>query len=841
MKRRGFRGWLQIVPVCSIGAILVLQLHSGASAPVALPAYELVAVFDSSWDTPKGWQPHHGVIVGDDGNLYGTTWCGGRSDTCFEGTVFRVDRAGVLTFLHAFEPGEGIETSSGVLQATDGGLYGTLVDGSDFGGYGAVYRMDGAGNVTILHAFTAEFSGDGAYPRGGVIQGRDGALYGVTSEQGLLGGGTVYRLALDGGFTLLHAFDGEIPGIGVVEGADGHIYGSYHDGAAAVGAFRVTKEGVFTLLTGPEGASSQPFLSATDGHLYGVGRSATAAGSIFRLTTDGDLTTLHTFSGPDGTGPSGPLIQGSDGSYYGLTQRGGAWDFGTIYRMDADGFVSRLHSFDGSGGKYPSGPLAERDGSLYGTTREGGPFNGGVVFRLRIGIPTETALSIAPSPSFLGAGVRLMARVSSDDGSPVGQVEFFDGSAPIGHATLSDGLAVLETVGLTVGSHSLTARFAGNLRSLASRSAPVTHLVLDGADLVETWIGVPPAFLAPGAQFVVTDTSSNQGSRTAGISKTRFFLSFDAVKDGSDVGVAGNHYVPELGPGMSFTGTATVRVPSDVPPALYFLIGCADVENNVSEADEFNNCLPTDGQITVARPDLHQTALSNPPTAASPGSKFVVTDTVHNPTEVVAFSTSTRFYLSTDVLKNAGDVLLGKRSVLEVEPRDTNTGSAKLSIPSSTEDGRYYVVACADDRNKLTETDETNNCRASAETVLIGWPDLLVTSLTNPPNESARGGKFSISDSVFNEGTVPSGGTSNRYYLSLDTLKSGGDVLLTGRRSVPILAPGENSVGRKTVTVPLTAPAGTYYVIACADDPNKVVERIETNNCRASTAGVIIR
>jgi hypothetical protein len=74
--------------------------------------------------------------------------------------------------------------------------------------------------------------------------------------------------------------------------------------------------------------------------------------------------------------------------------------------------------------------------------------------------------------------------------------------------------------------------------------------------------------------------------------------------------------------------------------------------------------------------------------------------------------------------------------------------------------------------------------------------------------------------------------------LSADTAKDAGDLLLTGNRSVVSLAPGATSTGSKKVTVPTAAVYGTYYVLACADDLNVVMETSEVNNCGASATTV---
>jgi subtilase family serine protease len=139
---------------------------------------------------------------------------------------------------------------------------------------------------------------------------------------------------------------------------------------------------------------------------------------------------------------------------------------------------------------------------------------------------------------------------------------------------------------------------------------------------------------------------------------------------------------------------------------------------------------------------------------------------------------------------------------------------------------------------KVSESDETNNCHASAGTVQITRPDLRATAVSNPPATVVRGSSISVTDTVTNQGLVPAGASTTRYYLSTDQVKAAGDRLLTGTRSVAALAPAGTSTGTVTVTVPPNTVVGLYYLLACADDMNSVIETDETNNCAASTTRV---
>ena len=365
-------------------------------------------------------------------------------------------------------------------------------------------------------------------------------------------------------------------------------------------------------------------------------------------------------------------------------------------------------------------------------------------------------------------------------------------------------------------------------------------------DLVETTITNPPATVLQGGSFSVTDTVQNQGSVGAGASTTRYYLSPDTTKGAGDTLLTGTRSVPALAAGATSNGSQNVTVPGGTSVGTYFLIACADDTGVVPESHEGNNCRASAGTVQVQSsggggPDLVESAVTNPPASVGLGQSFSVTDTVTNQGGATAAASSTRYYLSLDTTKSSKDKLLGGvRSVPSLGPGAASTGSRTVKVKTSTAPGTYFLLACADDKKVVAEDDETNNCRASATTVVVVAADLVETSITNPPASRAVGQTFSITDTVQNQGNLAAGASTTRYYLSLNTKKSSGDIPFSATRAVGALAAGASSSGSVTVTVPAGTPAAAYFVLACADDTKAITEASEKNNCRASASQVTI-
>jgi uncharacterized repeat protein (TIGR03803 family)/T5SS/PEP-CTERM-associated repeat protein len=349
-----------------------------------------------------GANPYAGLVQGNDGNFYGTTYDGGLNGY---GTVFQISPGSNLTYLWSFSGGtDGANPGAWLAQGSDGNFYGTT-SGNGFGpsGLGTVFRISPGGNLTNLWSFTG--GTDGANPYAGLVLGSDGNFYGTTlgSGSGPSASGTVFRISPGGVLTNLWSFtggaDGANPWTGLVQGNDGNLYGTAYDGGAnGYGTvFQISPRGVLTTLwsftNGVDGANSYATLvQGVDGNFYGMtsgsGSGPSAYGSVFRISPSGSLTTLWSFVGcSDGAHPFAGLVQGSDGNFYGTTGLGfGPSAYGTVFRISPSGNLTTLWSYtNGVDGASSYAALVQGvDGNFYGTTSGSGsgPSLNGTVFEL---------------------------------------------------------------------------------------------------------------------------------------------------------------------------------------------------------------------------------------------------------------------------------------------------------------------------------------------------------------------------------------------------------------------------------------------------------------------------
>lgn len=365
-------------------------------------------------------------------------------------------------------------------------------------------------------------------------------------------------------------------------------------------------------------------------------------------------------------------------------------------------------------------------------------------------------------------------------------------------------------------------------------------------DLVDKVITSPLGDVVVGSTVTISDNVLNQGDATAAASTTAYYLSNDTALGSGDKRIA-KRAAGALSPNGNSSGGGPVTVPSSAAPGTYYILACADVEKNVAEGNEANNCAASAKSFQVTAPDLIETAVTDPPSVIVRGATFAVSDTAHNQGSATATAgpSSSRYYLSTDD-KVGDDLLLSHpgRAVPQLAPSAASSGTVIVGVPLTIPPGEYYLLACADRPAAVTESDEGNNCKASATKGQVEasgeGPDLVVTRVGDPPSEIGRGASFTAQDTTRNQGTVTAGRSSTRYYLS-SVPTPGDDLPLAGQHFVAALSAETGSTASVNVTVPVSAALGSYYLVACADNGNAVAEYNEANNCRAATEKVQVK
>jgi len=246
--------------------------------------------------------------------------------------TLKITSSGAQTTLHSFCSqsgcGDGSYPNAGLIQATDGNLYGTTVEGAN--GLGTVFKITPGGRLTTLHRFCSKRDcTDGAYPQAALVQATDGSFYGTTLEGGAYGAGTVFKIAKTGKLTTLYSFcsqssctDGQFPYAALVQATDGNFYGTTSDGGA------------------------------------------NGNGTIFKISPGGALATLYSFCSQsgcaDGAVPYAALIQGTNGSFYGTTSTGGANRAGTVFSLDV-GLAPLAETVPASGSVGEAGTILGSD------------------------------------------------------------------------------------------------------------------------------------------------------------------------------------------------------------------------------------------------------------------------------------------------------------------------------------------------------------------------------------------------------------------------------------------------------------------------------------------------
>jgi uncharacterized repeat protein (TIGR03803 family) len=275
----------------------VFELAAGSGAITTL----------ASFTGSNGANPDAGLVMDSSGNLYGTTHHGGASN---DGAVFELATgSGTITTLASFAGTDGANPYAALVMDSSGNLYGTTFyggknwdPGAHVFGYGTVFELAAGGNtLTSLASFDAT---NGANPYGGLIMGSSGNLYGTTSGGGASDDGTVFKLAAGSGTpTTLAAFDGKngaYPYAGLLMDSSGNLYGTTYEGGKTwnPGAGVYDYGTAFEVASGSGAITTLVFFDQADGYspssrllldnhgnLYGATRGGGASdkGTVFEL------------------------------------------------------------------------------------------------------------------------------------------------------------------------------------------------------------------------------------------------------------------------------------------------------------------------------------------------------------------------------------------------------------------------------------------------------------------------------------------------------------------------------------------------------------------------------
>jgi uncharacterized repeat protein (TIGR03803 family) len=307
----------------------------------------------------NGNDPAAGFVEANDGFLYGITFNGGKQN---DGVLFRISKAGTsFKVLHNFCSSANCADGSipnGLLLGQDGNLYGTTQNGGSSispcpsSGCGTIFRFEPTtGALTVLHRLTA--AADGLEPFG-MIQASNGNFYGVS--QGLNFHGfneDIFQFTLAGKFTVQFKSVALDLGIsGLTQGANGNLYGAFESlSEGDINFFEVSTEGTgfvaFAPFTSLAGTTTIPSLFlASDGNLWDTNFTDSAApmGSVFSINPqNGAVQQTFAFDGGNGHSPLASVIQVADGSFVGTTELGGTisggsneFADGTVWTLDAD-------------------------------------------------------------------------------------------------------------------------------------------------------------------------------------------------------------------------------------------------------------------------------------------------------------------------------------------------------------------------------------------------------------------------------------------------------------------------------------------------------------------------
>ncbi len=545
-----------------------------------------------------GGGSYAGLAQGSDGNFYGTTPSGGANNdggNCFSGcgTVFQITPSGTLTTIYSFcaqtNCSDGLYPYSGLVLGANGNFYGTTIQGGAYNA-GTVFSISTAGVLTTVYSFCRQtHCPDGFHPAAGLTLALDGNFYGTTVLGGASDNGTVFKITPSGTLTTLYSFcslancaDGNDPTAAVIQGLDGNFYGTTQYSGSQSSGYGT----VFSLIVGQPAVSPMPtFLTFASQILNTTSnpKSVTITNTGVVVLNINSITTTANFGisantctatlavgkkcvvsvtfTPTSTGQlAGSLILSDDApgspQLLGVSGAGAPHSTTTVLSTtpnpstygqsvllsatvtssvgappDGDTVNFMLgNSLLGSGTLTGGTATLSYSALAAGTKSVNATYNGDANFATSKSkavnqvvalASTTTALASSLNPSIYGQTVVLTATVTPQySGTPTGTVTFYNGSTKLGTGTVFNGIATYTTAKLAVGTDSITASYAGSTSFTSSSSSPVSQVVSLATPPTTVISSLNPSHAGQSVVFTATVSPQYSGTPTGYVTFT---------------------------------------------------------------------------------------------------------------------------------------------------------------------------------------------------------------------------------------------------------------------------------------------------------------------------------
>lgn len=793
----------------------------------------------------NGRSPNSGLFLDDSGNVFGTAEFGGVND---DGTIFKFDAAtATLTSVVNFEGAVAGRRPTSLTAGPDGLLYGATAFGSTSGN-GTIFSFNPSNNAFQT---VTEMNDDTQGPEVALTIDAAGNIFGVSREGGTSGNndnGAAFKFDRTAGqLTTLQLFNlntpvGRYPNSKLFVDASGDLIGRGSQTIFKIAGSGFIEDADLPILADTSISAIATF-DGTNGSGPNGGLVTDAAGNRYGTTADGGtsqqgnlfkidagtgaVTSLFSFSGTDGTSPSGNLVADSAGNIYGVTILGGANDLGTVFKFDpATSTMTTLASFTGTNGSLPfSGLTIDGAGNLFGTTIEGGANGAGTVFKI-------------------AAGTSTIVTLDSFDGT--------NGSTPYGGV-------ILDSAGNLFGA----SRFGGasNDGAIYKIAAGTTTITLlesfDGDDGNSTTGSEPRAKLLLLANGDLVGTTSLGGTTDDGtvfrytpISDTlTTVVSFDGSNGDFPTSAliadaAGNLYGATSTGGVNDNGVV-FRITNGATAIVASIAGAqgrgprgdltVDADGTIIGAA---NAGGTNDNGTIFKLSnagfIQGTSDATLPSTAIAGQKIKgkIAIAFPNPSTTAAFNNTVAINLlaSRDQGLNPSDSqILTTTKKLKIKPGGTATIKLPIkSLPEGLDTDTYFVLAQVTPTGGTTRTTVTD-----AFTAVTAATRNLAGTATGPAK--LTGGKSAkLVLSITNSGNTP---ISQPVEFTINAVPVGGGstVAIASQTKTFKITAGKTKKITASFGVPPNLAAGSYNMQVNLDSNNGLVESNEQDNTLLST------